>query len=231
MIVFISDLEDEPNFVDFIIKNNIDLVLTFNSNSNNIVNSIKRLKVFDLSERKFDSNSSNNRANFTRTKISFKTDVTQIVDNVHKTILKDITINLASVDKFYLKPLPNNLKYASDDKSFLSSVLLKALNDTLLNNERIVLVCNDEKMACLIAICLINLKQAQKEGTFNVNMAAQTVISKLPKFNSAFLSPVNDSEINNNPNTFNLNRNDHELFFKPLFTLVKLLLFLYKSFK
>ena len=105
------------------------------------------------------------------------------------------------------------------------------MNDTLLNSERIVFVCNDEKMACLIAICLINLKQAQKEGTINVNMAAQTVISKLPKFNSAFLSPVNNSEINNNPNTFNLNRNDHELFFKPLFTLVKLLLFLYKSFK
>jgi hypothetical protein len=81
-------------------------------------------------------------------------------------------------------------------------------------------ILSDIKSASLISICLINFMQAKLEGTINVNMSAQTVLSKMPKSNSPLLPPLNVSEINNDTNSFNLNRNDHEIYFKPLFALV-----------
>ena len=89
-----------------------------------------------------------------------------------------------------------------------------------------VLIKSDEKTAALIAISIINLRQALREGTINVNMASQTILSKFPRLNSTLLPFVNNlSEAN--VSSFDLNRNDHKLYFKPLFDLVnKNLLFI-----
>ena len=75
-------------------------------------------------------------------------------------------------------------------------------------------------MAICISVCIINLRQAQREGTVNVNMAAQTLLAKLPRSDSLILPPVPPTDTSDNTNSFNLNRNDHELFYKPIFGIV-----------
>lgn len=40
---------------------------------------------------------------------------------------------------------------------------------------------SDIKLAEIFAIMCINLRQAQIEGSININMAGQTILAKLPK--------------------------------------------------
>jgi hypothetical protein len=54
---------------------------------------------------------------------------------------RETELNLVSIDGLNLKPSEINSKYSHDNKSILTSILNKALNDKSLIQERIVLVC------------------------------------------------------------------------------------------
>ena len=139
------DFENENltnDFVSYIIKNNIDSVVIINSKSNEILSSI--MKNHDLTEkRNFDHAQLSSQINLTHCKISFKPNLTRLVrdESSRKPLPNVATFSMASVENYALNLSPFNSKYAPDDKSILSSLLLTALNDKTLAQEKTVLVC------------------------------------------------------------------------------------------
>jgi hypothetical protein len=124
LIVVIGDIDSE-NLIDYVIKSGIDLIISFSSNSGQILNSIRQFKQDVVEKRLSDINEFNSKYNYIRYRISFK----------------EHAFTLALLDKFFLRPAPNNLKYTSEDKHILSTFLLKNINYTPLNHEKIAIIC------------------------------------------------------------------------------------------
>ncbi len=80
-----------------------------------------------------DYNEYSNIYKLTRTKLKFKSDIVQMS--------RETELNLVSIDGLNLKPSEINSKYSQDNKSILTSILNKALNDKSFIQERILLVC------------------------------------------------------------------------------------------
>lgn len=145
LIIVIADTDNEK-LIDNVIKSGIDLVISFNVNSGQILNSIRRLKQDVVEKRLSDINEFNSKYNYIRYRISFKPDASlqQIREDAtaySKQATKETAFTLASLDKFILRPAPNNLKYTSEDKHILSTFLLKNINYTPINHEKIALIC------------------------------------------------------------------------------------------
>jgi hypothetical protein len=64
--------------------------------------------------------------------------------------------------------------------------------------------------------------QAQIEKTININMSAQTILTKYPKKNLTGTNGLS-SALNVNLNT-NLTENDYSTYFKPIFDYVSILI-------
>jgi hypothetical protein len=91
-------------------------------------------------------------------------------------------------------------EYTKESIEKFAKCLLKILNDNVLFHERIIVVCNDEKLAALVAITIINIRQAQIESSINVNMATQTVLAKFPVFPNIVMPSERTFEQNGWPN-------------------------------
>lgn len=67
---------------------------------------------------------------------------------------------------------------------------LPGKNDTCYKVQKIIyyfffhfIFLSEVKLAAILAISIVNFRQAQIEGTINVNMSSQTILSKFPKLN------------------------------------------------
>lgn len=87
---------------------------------------------------------------------------------------------------------------------------MKILNSTQYFSKNLLLVCDDERLASILLISLINFSQAKHEDTININMAAQVVLAKFPKTVGNFLPSLQGGTT----------KNEHELFYKSVFELV-----------
>jgi hypothetical protein len=74
-------------------------------------------------------------------------------------------------------------------------------------------------LAALISICLINLRQAQVENSINLNMSAQTILTKLSKSNTV-VNATNGTIAKSKSQIFNQFKNEHETHFKEIFDYV-----------
>jgi len=161
------------------------------------------MKISDLEEQRFT-----NGIDLTLQKIKFRTDNAS----------HDLKFSHAVINEFKLMSLPATasqmpgtpLEYAADTSEDIAWLIMKILDDKNFPEKRILLVCDDLKLAAVFLISLINFCQAKHEDTMNVNMAAQTVLAKLPKDNLNSLPQLTDKGENK----------DYEKFHKSIFELV-----------
>jgi len=199
-----SETVDLDELARIVVQNRIDLVISFNQARKDFKSANSSLmKISDLEEQRFT-----NGIDLTLQKIKFRSDNAS----------HDLKFSHAVINEFKLMSLPATasqmpgtpLEYAAETSEDIAWLIMKILDDKNFPEKRILLVCDDLKLAAVFLISLINFCQAKHEDTMNVNMAAQTVLAKLPKDNLNSLPQLTDKGENK----------DYEKFHKSIFELV-----------
>ncbi|CAF0939077.1 unnamed protein product [Brachionus calyciflorus] len=199
--------ESTDDLIEYIVSNQIDLLITLNNEESiNLCKNLKRTKFNKYSESDLPSSPVLKCLNLKKS-INFNLNIDELNDANANAL--DFSLTHASIDKLDLKKVEKESKveYTENSVELLSCCLKEIIEDQQIYHERIVLITSDVKIAGILAICLINYRQAQIEKTINVNMSAQTILTRLPKYISA-IEKANEGV-----------RTDFSTCFQPIFSL------------
>lgn len=202
------------SLIEYIADNEIDLVITINQSSQMSFKKYStNLDLKSYKEKLVDEK------DVLRKEINFKYDVVPIDSNeslesddcpkveINNTVTQAIIEKLEISPSFYM-----NIETMTD-------ILFRVLKNKETYFERILLISNDEKLTTLFSICVLNFLQAKVENKMNINMNAQTVLSKYPLFDSERSSGIfsEPTKYLNCHETFYediLNYNDYDFLYK-----------------
>jgi len=197
---------DVNQLADNVVQNRIDLVISINQKNNDIKSVTSSImKIIDVEEQRF-----NREIDLNLQKVTFKTN-----DYPHELKFAHAVINnFKMIQTQATTQMPGTpLEYAPQTNEAIAWLIMKTLNSKNFPEKRIILVCDDLKMTAVLLMSLINFFQAKHEDTMNINMAAQTILAKLPKDNFKNLPQLIDKSENK----------DYETFYKSIFELVSVI--------
>ncbi|RNA42534.1 hypothetical protein BpHYR1_000966 [Brachionus plicatilis] len=180
-VAIIQPNESYDNLIEYIIANQVELLVSINMPID-LRKNLRRTELSHYQEKEIASSPSINCVK-KKKKIEFNVNLEELGDLKSKNFdfsLKytELNSNLKTVKR------ESNTNYADQSIESILCCLNEIINEKKNFQERMILVSSEIKLAAILAISFVNYRQAQIEGTINVNMSSQTVLSKLPTLTS-----------------------------------------------
>lgn len=191
--------EDQNELTDFVIQNRIGDIISINQGDDDMMLRANGIQTTHVNEAKYKK-----YTDMTVREISYRLNNLNHDLKLTHSVLENFTLNIVQTSE--------GLEYAKETVDAISWLMMKIFNSKkFTSNKRIVVVCDNERLAAIFLITLINYCQAKQEDTMNISMSTQTVLSKLPFENTNYLPNLTEMHLNNN----------HEAFFKSFFEIVE----------